>query len=300
MLTSSQRELLLQGEREIDERLLKGHKLRERLIFEAFYRTCPDFAGRPIDTWKQMMVDAPDIVCTDQNGKQIGLELSEWLNQEQMKYSKDRERMEDSFLNAIRSKEIPPPTNLGLVWLSTNSLTPLRQADAESFRKELLSLVESVDSNWGTNEDRESPQGYCHTDFSGYGRLGRYLGSLRFFPRSKFSASLGMPWVRFPTHGGAYSPQDAIDALREQLNKKTSKETYLDLHERQNLDELYLLLYYDQGWFYNTPFSAPEFGFRDVAEMVAQAAATNPGVFQKIFLFNSLYGDQEAVQLWPR
>jgi hypothetical protein len=81
------------------------------------------------------------------------------------------------------------------------------------------------------------------------------------------------------------------------LNKKTSK--YHDLHRRQSLDELYLVIYYDQGWFYNTPFAAPGIGFRQIAEIAAQVAADNHGVFQKIFLFNSLYRDQEVVQLWP-
>ena len=297
MLTSYQKELLLQGEREIDERLREDLRTKEELIFDAFNRAQPDFAGRPVD-W-ELGADPPDILCIDDEGKRVGVELVEWLNEEQMKSSKIRERMEDSFMEVIRSKEIPPPSNIGLVWLSTKSLTPLRQADAEDFRKELLSLIERVDSDWGKNEDCNSPQGYFHRDFSGYPYLDRYLGSLRFWPRSRFNTSLGVRWVRFPNPTYAYTPQDAIDALREQLNKKTSKASYLDLHQRQNLDELYLLLYYDQGWIYNTPFNAPGFGFREIAEIAAQAAANNHGVFQKIFLFNSLYGDQEAVQLWP-
>jgi hypothetical protein len=85
--------------------------------------------------------------------------------------------------------------------------------------------------------------------------------------------------------------------MGEVLNKKTFK--YHDLRHQQNLDELYLLIYYDQGWFYNTPFAAPGFGFREIAEIAAQLAANNPEPFQKFFLFNPLYGDQEAVQLWP-
>ncbi len=206
--------------------------------------------------------------------------------------------MEESFLEAIRSEELPPPSNIGCVWLSVKSFKPLRRDGAEAFRKELLSLVRSVDSDWEKNEDRQSPQGYSHRDFSGYPYLDRYLGSLHFWSRSEFDTPLGIRWITFPNYGGAYTPQGSVDALREQLNKKTSK--YLDLHQQQSLDELYLLIYYDQGWFYNTPFTAPGFGFREIAEIAAQAAADNHGRFDKIFLFNSLYGDQEAVQLWPR
>lgn len=295
MLTSYQKELLLQGEREIDERLREDLRPKERIIFDAFHRVRPDFAGCPIN-WK-LGANPPDIICTDDEGKRVGIELVEWLSEEQIKAFKTREKVEESFLETIRSQEIPPPSNIGLIWLSTQSAAPLRQADAEGFRKELRSLIERVNSDWEKNEGSRSPQGYSYQDFSSSPILDQYLGSLRFWPRSQFNTFLGMRWVRFPNHTDAYTPQDAVDALLKVIGKKTSK--YRGLHQQESLDELYLLLYYDQGWIYNTPFNAPEFGFREIAEIAARAAANNHGVFQKIFLFNSLYGAQEAVQLWP-
>lgn len=295
MLTSYQKELLLQGEKEIDERMLEDLRSKEELIFEAFHCIRPDFAGRPVE-WK-LGANPPDILCIDREGKRIGVELGEWLSEKQIKAFKIRERMEGSFLAAIRSEELPPPSNIGRVWLSVKSLKPLRRDDTEAFRKELLSLVRSVDSDWEKNEDRQSPQGYSHLDFSGYSYLERYLGRLHFWSRSEFDTPLGIRWITFQNYGGAYTPQESVDALREQLNKKTSK--YDDLHRQESLDELYLLIYYDQGWFYNTPFAAPGFGFGEIAEIAAKVAASNYGKFQKIFLFNSLYGDQEAAQLWP-
>src|SRR5215467_3819428 len=85
MLTSYQRELLLRGEKEIDERLA-ANRLKERVIFEAFYRAAPDFAGCIIDEWKLSLPnDSPDILCIADNARRIGVELAEWLNEEQMR-----------------------------------------------------------------------------------------------------------------------------------------------------------------------------------------------------------------------
>lgn len=80
------------------------------------------------------------------------------------------------------------------------------------------------------------------------------------------------------------------------MDKKTSK--YRDLHQKQNLDELYLLIYYDQGLFYNTPFIAPNFGFQQMVEIANRRANINPGFFRKIFLFNSVYPNHEVAELW--
>lgn len=268
----------------------------EKLTFEAFRRTLPDFAGRPVN-WVPG-ANPPDVLCIDNDGKRIGVELAEWLNEEQMKSSKVRERMEDSFVEAIRSQEIHPPSNVGLVWLNPKSHAPLREIDAEPFRDELLALIEVINSTWEENEDSRSPQAFFHETFSSYPYLSRYLVSLRFFPRSQFDTTLGIRWIRFPNHTEAYTPQHSVDALLEIIDKKTSK--YLNLHQQQSLNELYLLIYYDQAWIYNTPFYAPGFGFRDIAEIASQTVAGNHGVFQKIFLFNSLYQCQEAIELWPK
>lgn len=295
MLTPLQKELLLQGEREIKDRLRKDLRLSEKLIFEAFYRTLPGFAGREIE-WK-LGPNPPDILCFDDAGRQIGVELVEWLNEAQIKASKIREKSEQSFLQVIRSQDISPPSNIGLVWLSSKLLVPLREADAEKFRLELFALIESENLKWEINLDQQTAGSYFYQDFSNYPYLKRYLASIQFFSRARFNTSRGARWIRFPTPTFAYSPEESIDSLIESIKKKTSK--YIDLHRQESLDELYLLVYYDQGWFYNTPFNAPGVDFSNIAERVAQFVATDHGIFQKIFLFNSLYGNQEAIQLWP-
>ncbi len=269
-------------------------KKNERAIFESFHRITPDFAGRLIE-WEEG-TDPPDVICFDKVEKRLGVELAEWLNEGQMKASKLRERIEESFLKVIQSQDVASLSNIEIVWLNTKPKTLLRESDAEAFRSEIYALIEKVNSDSGSNKDFNSPQGFSVQDFTGHPSLDYYLQDLHFFSGSNVNTHLGIPWIRFRNWGGAYTPNDAVDALLEIMDKKTSK--YRNLHQEQNLDELYLLIYYDQALFYNTPFIAPNFGFQQIVEIANRRANINPGFFQKIFLFNSVYPNHEVAELW--
>ena len=270
-------------------------KKNERAIFESFYRNKPDFAGRLIE-WEEG-TDPPDVICLDKEGKRLGVELAEWLNEEQMKASKLRERIEESFLKVIQSQNVVPPSKIGMIWLNTKPNTQLKESDAENFCNEIYAFIEKVNSDSSNNKDFDSPQGFSVQDFSGYSFLDRYLEDLHFFSRVYFAeTSLGIPWIRFQESAGPYTPPDAVNALLKILDKKISK--YQNLHQEQNLDELYLLIFYDQGLLHNTPFIAPGFGFQQIVEIANREANINPGFFQKIFLFNSIYPNQEVAELW--
>src|SRR5437773_12258458 len=87
----------------------------EKVIFEFFMKLMPDFAGRHVK-W-QPGNDPPDVLCIDDEGARIGVELGEWLNQGQMRVEKEAEIAEKSFRDALRSEEVPHPTNFGYVWI---------------------------------------------------------------------------------------------------------------------------------------------------------------------------------------
>lgn len=95
--------------------------------------------------------------------------------------------------------------------------------------------------------------------------------------------------------GAAYSPDDALQAAVAALQKKVAM--YTTLKDDEHLDELYLLLYYDQGWAYNTPFHTPTFGFPDIANTMREIAAHNHGQFDKIFLF--IPATSDVAQIYP-
>lgn len=252
----------------------------ETAIFEAFRATCPDFAGRELKC--EPGVDPPDFVGTDGANKRVGIELGEWLNPQQMAVSIARERQKGSFMNALNSEEVEPPNNIGMVWIGKEERVALRAEDAVQFREEIFACIADIDAHWHQNEDWQSPQGYQMNDLSAYPSLAKYHLSLKFIPRTRIPTIKGMAWLTFPLEGGAYTPQDALEALLELIRKKTAM--YANLHRKQNLSELYLLVYYDRALIHNTPYIALNFGWDEIVAIAKAEIAKNPGAFQKSIL----------------
>src|SRR5262245_28295920 len=76
----------------------------EKAIFRAFLRVAPDFAGEEIADWAQPTDenDFPDIVCKSRTGNCVGIELGEWLNEDQMALVPEQERMRALLLGRLR------------------------------------------------------------------------------------------------------------------------------------------------------------------------------------------------------
>jgi hypothetical protein len=126
--------------------------------FERFVLARPDFAERPL-VGIQWGSDPPDVLCLDQHGNRIGVELVQWLNESQMAASKARHKREDSYRLAIRSSYEQPPANIGFVFISTRDEAILKPVNAQVFRKELYDFVARVDTDWLMN-----PGGMTHRD----------------------------------------------------------------------------------------------------------------------------------------
>jgi hypothetical protein len=263
----------------------------EKAIFDLFEKRFSNFAGRPVTTI--LGNDPPDILCTDAAGARIGVELGEWVNEIQIAIGKTKEGVERSFSRVIKSDEELPPEHIGISWIGLKEEKPLKGADAGAFRKEIYEVVEESDKRWPTNGEVNGPQGYTHSDFSKYPIVARYVKSIHFHPRT-FARRKGGDWLTFPMPGGTYSPKTAVDALESLYKKKAAK--YGDLHLKENLGELYLVAYYNQGLFYNSPYETPYFDFEDVAAVFKQWVGANPGRFQKVFLFDAT-GEGKVAQI---
>src|SRR4030095_13330036 len=263
----------------------------EKIVFEKFIANRPDFAGRPI-SWEEGD-DPPDVLCKDGAGKRIGVELAEWLNEDQMQASKLRESIEDSYDEALQSIKTTAPANVGEVWLSQKKEIRPAKADYVPFRDEMYDLIAEINKTLKPgNFDVEFIR-----DFGARPTLQKYLDNIQVFHIDRFASLPGSRWVRFPPHAVWYYPDRDVEALKVIIEKKTAK--YGNLHTTQNLDELYLLIYYSQGFQHNTPFKAPNFGFKEVAKSARSVVENDHGKFQKIFLFNSLDGMVECSELWP-
>lgn len=125
---------------------------------------------------------------------------------------------------------------------------PLAPKDAATFRRELYDFIAQAAAKYPEWED---PQGYMFTDFTGHPCLGQHLGGLDFYSsRRRSHAQLGIDWIVFRNHGGAYTTGWMRDALVDNIKRKIAK--YGKPHnklklEQQQLAEFYLLAYLRRG-----------------------------------------------------
>lgn len=279
----------------------------EKLVFDSFLKACPDFAGEPVKEWD--LVDdwhaknaidppakpydkRPDIIARTVSGKRIGIELKSWVNRDQIAGARKQERVQDNILKAIGKQPANETQHIGYVWLSAKEVR-FDSTDAESFREQMFALIEQVDSNW----PKELGLRECSNDMNDFTRfpiLGKYLRSARFAPRPHFESH----WIHFPSPGGAFSPNEMLETLSSSLAVHKTDERYKDLKQNVGLDEVYLLVHYDfKAFAYNTPFDAPDFGFKEAAKLASKTLNGDGGYFDRIFLFHFLWGKEEAFQI---
>ena len=283
----------------------------ENLIFESFLKLCPDFADEPLKEWD--IIDEwyakraiepptppfdqrPDVIAVTASGKRIGVELKSWVNREQIAEARKQERIQDNILKAIGKQPPNETQHIGCVWLNPKEVR-FDARDAADFRKQMFALIQEVDDKWSKKPKRDKDYSQDESDFSSSPTLEKYLDRVRFFPASR--RHLRIRWIRFPDHGTFYSPNDMRETLRSSLIAHKTDARYKDLKDRVGLDEVYLLVHYDfKAFAYNTPFDAPNFGFKQAAEFASQVLNGNGGYFDRIFLFHFLWGQEEAYRIF--
>ena len=284
---------------------------REKVVFQSFLKICPEFAGQSIEKWdvvEKWYADRaiapppkpfdkrPDIIAITESGKSIGVELKSWVNQEQIAQARDRERIQDGILKAIGKQPPNQTQNIGYVWLLPRHVR-FDARDGADFRDQLLSLIARVDDDWS---QEAGPEQSCSGDvdrFDEFPLLKKYLHRIRFRPtRSRGTTR----WIRFPDAGRQYSPAEMLETLESSLLSHKRDERYKDLREKAGLDELYLLIHYDfKAFAYNTPFDAPNFGFKEAAAFASQVVDGDGNFFDRIFLFHFLPGEEAAFEIFP-
>lgn len=158
-------------------------------------------------------------VCIDDQGNRVGVELVQWLNDEQTAASKKQFALEKSYNDVIQSASVEPPDTIAFILIYAK--LPLAAKNSAAFRKELYACVAQVAAKYPEWED---PQGYMHTDFGGYACLAEHLEGLDFYlTRRRSHAQLGIDWIVFRNHGGAYTTDWMRDALLENIKRKIAK-----------------------------------------------------------------------------
>jgi len=283
----------------------------EKLVFESFLKTCPEFADERIEEWdvveewyaKRALEPPahpydkrPDVIAVTASGRRIGIELKSWVNREQIAKARRQERIQDNVLKALGKQPPNETRHIGWVWLSPKQVR-FDAGDAANFRQQMFALLEHVDSSW----PQEHGLRHCSqetTDFSGFPILGKYLLRVQAEPaiRERFEIN----WIDFRPPGGFYSSKATLDTLSSSLIAHRSDERYKDLRTEVGLDEVYLLVHYDfKAFAYNTPFDAPNFGFKEAAEFASSVLDGDGGYFDQVFLFHFLWGKEEAYRISP-
>jgi hypothetical protein len=285
---------------------------REKLIFESFLRACPEFAGEPIKEWD--VVDKwypnralapppkpfdkrPDIIGLTASGKKIGIELKSWVNQEQIAEARQRERIQDDILEAIGKQPPNQTQHIGYVWLLPKHVR-FDVREATDFREQLFRLIAKVDDGWSRKPGSEQS---CSGDVDRFDEspvLKKYLHRIRFRPASRSRGTAR--WIRFPDATRHYSPTEMLETLESSVLSQRRNERYKDLRVQAGLDEVYLLIHYDfKAFAYNTPFDAPNFGFKEAAAFASRVVDGDGNFFDRIFLFHFLPGEEAAYEISP-
>jgi hypothetical protein len=282
----------------------------ERLIFDSFLNVCPDFAGEPIQEWDvvedwyaKREIDPPphpfdkrpDIIAVTASGRRIGVELKSWVNREQITEARKQE-IQENILKAIGEQPPNETEHIGQVWLSPKQLR-FDAGDALNFRDQVFALIEQVDKNWSQKPERERNlwQDDDRNDLAAFPILEKYLDRVRFHSMTRHRSN---NWITFPYSTSFFFSKTMLDTLRRVLLAHRDDEKYKDLRKHVGLDEAYLVVHYDfKAFAYNTPFDAPDFGFKEAVEVASKVLNGDSGYFDRVFLFHFLWGKEEAYRI---
>jgi len=277
----------------------------EKAIFEAFRRVCPDFAGEPVQgipIQPPDETDFPDVICATVSGKRIGVELGQWLNEQELKTAKSIERFQKSILDAIGPQGDNDTDNIYVVWPKAKAKVRIKPEDKAVFRQEIFQCIADMDKHWGSEGFRYGLQGYeAQTeDLKSFPHLTKYLAAIRFFPRqwyfgwppngyvSKRTWRRGRKWIIFPARGGSYSEDTMLQPLLELLAQK--QEHYGNCGT--GFDRLCLVVYYNLAVLYNSPVEGLNFTFQGAVQISREFIGDDPKPFDDIFLFLAINDGQ--------
>jgi hypothetical protein len=252
----------------------QGKREREESIFATFLELEPSFAGCSIEKWShieewhQAGYKSPDIICTDSHDRLIGVEMTEWLHEEQTRaYWRWNELLSqvkplsgwsvyvhlEIFARDCDKKDRRPFVGeLSRAIVHAASRPEVRPSGLTTFAVDRLTLA------------KEAPivARYCQV-ISG--------------------ARIGSGQVALLSAASAYSSRDAAESLQVRIGKKTRK--YVETKQEMKLAKLFLLVYYDRGVLINTPNDF------DVQAVGSAIMSGSPGSFDGgfILMFGRVY-----------
>jgi len=274
-----------------------GNPAEERQVFDEFVKLLPDFAGAPVESRDSSKQEPADIECVLVDGRKVGVQLTSWIDGDQMSEGKRIENIEKSLLAALDPLPKNETEHLSMLWLY--SKWRVKAADGQAFRAQFLQFIADLDKRWEREADLQSPQGFQVSDFSAYPILAKYLDAVEVQPqRPAVPATMtkgSTGWITIEPTGTQYSPDEMVDALCECAQAKINKYPA----KPPGMDEFHLLLHYDKAFFYNSPAVTVFSGYDEAVRAASARIGTAVGMFDKIFVFIGVANGEKAFQMYP-
>ncbi len=253
----------------------------EKALFQAFVEVEPRFAGEELASWEQPKDERefPDISAKSVSGRRVGVELAEWLNQDEIAAAMDKERREASILEAIGEQGPNPTGHIDLVWLLVKPGTRVKPADAAAFRGQIFALISECDRRWPTERFWRNGHQLSGSELDGYPVLAEYLNGVKLWPKDNWPA--GIDWILFPERVGPFDRDTMFAPLKQVIAKKINHYAA----GRVGFDHLSLVVAYNRAAIYNSPAETMVFTYDDAAVEIGRLMQGNLGPFDRVFLF---------------
>jgi hypothetical protein len=260
------------------------------MVMQELQASFPGFAGVP--TWTAVADDPPDLVGVSQDG-QVGLELVEWLDGEQMGSAQARKTYREKLWELIAGgwNTAYQPSYLSSAVVCPRWGIKIANSDRSGLRTEFWRFMEEVDHTWLTNPERVGSD--LVADHRAHPILSKYVETILLRGGEQSWKKHGFCWIDIENDGGAFDPSDVIRTLKQAIEKKIdlySNPVSETLLKAKKLDQLELLLHGGFNLYaYNTPRG--HLSFSEIAAAGAVFYAGLPAarrLFDRIWIFNSL------------
>lgn len=251
----------------------------ERALFAAFLEVAPEFAGEHLADWNQPQDerDFPDIIGTTVAGRKIGVEIGEWLNEDETQAAKQKERLEQAFLNAIGDQGQNPTRHIRFIWLRPKQ--KIASADVAGFKDQLFACILEYDQRWPNERFWKVGHQLVGDEFAAHPLLGKYLNAIKLWPvdGDQWKES----WITFPMRVNVFDRETMLGPLRKLVAEKIGHYSAT----RTGFDDLSLLVIYNLAAIYNSPVDTPFHTFDDAVAVLKQVIAENQGPFDRVFIY---------------
>ncbi len=277
---------------------------RETGVFARFLSTQPPLKAK---TWKYTGSGhrRPDFVSSDG----VGVELTEWLHQNQTQRARETEKFEQEIVSAAEARHLTAflksfdASDLPRYVVVVHTREVPRQRDREEVTTRLLDFLVACDK---PRSARELRYGRIFGQAELPEALGHYFATVQ-IRCATGNINLGLSIAR----GGSFASEDALKALLTVMRDKL--EAKLDLYQKtrreKQLEALHLLVHYGRGFVWNTPYHG--IGLREgrsldertsrqvISERASRyAASVSGGAFDRIFLLFDLGSDSDCRLVW--